>query len=467
MTKCAICESEHDGPCAVVAGDFIPLNEKAVMKDGTIEVKIIAPGQGSSGWYPRETLRRDGPKVFKMGTPMFWDHPSRTEERDRPERSLKDMAGALMTSAVYHEQHADGPGLYARARVFSGFQSAVDEMAPHIGVSIRGFGKPEAMTEDGVTHKDAIAALTSASSVDFVTAAGAGGKVRQLFESAHGGNFRKASATAEEDNMAKIRFLGETIREENGKFCLYDGDTKGKCYDSAGEAEAASKTSESARRVVKFIGETIRQEGDKFVLYDGDKKVGEFASEIEAVAAANAAGIDPTVDKGGAPAPAANPMGGDMGGAPAGGTQPVVTHVVHQESRTLKEVSDKLARLTEVTVLREARDFTVTALARVRLPQIVKDRVVRECVTALPIKDGSLDEAAFAKIVTEKVKAEADYVARLTGSGTVRDAGGASADDAKAALAESTAIEAQLTRTFAAIGMGEKAAKIAASGRTN
>lgn len=139
-------------------------------------ILIISPGQGSSGTYPADVLERDGPRAIRAGTHMYLDHPGRTEERDRPERSVRDLAAVLETDAVWDPQGSDGPGLYAEARVLPTMAPVVDALAEHIGVSIRGAGERD---PDGT-----ITSLLAVESVDFVTKAGRGGKVLELLESA-------------------------------------------------------------------------------------------------------------------------------------------------------------------------------------------------------------------------------------------------------------------------------------------
>ena len=68
--------------------EFIPLSERAVRRDGTMSLKIIQPGWGSSGYYPKEVIERDIPKVFPAGTKMYWNHATATEEMERPEGCL-------------------------------------------------------------------------------------------------------------------------------------------------------------------------------------------------------------------------------------------------------------------------------------------------------------------------------------------------------------------------------------------
>ena len=147
------------------------------------EIKLIAPGKGSSAFYPSEVLKRDGPGVFKAGTHVYLNHPTKAEESQRPEGDVKAwQACCPTTAATYHEAHAKGPGLYARMKVFADHGQLVEEKAAHVGMSIRAEGKAESgQKRDGLpvlTH------LLSAESVDVVTRAGAGGMI--LTQSAAG-----------------------------------------------------------------------------------------------------------------------------------------------------------------------------------------------------------------------------------------------------------------------------------------
>jgi hypothetical protein len=76
-----------------------------------------------------------------------------------------------------------GPGLYATAKVFEHWRPFVDELAPHIGLSIRAYGKATRGEVEG-RKGPIIEGITSCRSVDLVTVAGAGGEILQLFESA-------------------------------------------------------------------------------------------------------------------------------------------------------------------------------------------------------------------------------------------------------------------------------------------
>src|SRR5699024_9040925 len=68
---------------------------------------------GSSGYYSREVLERDGPTTWPAGTQVYLDHPTATEDYDRPERSVRDLAGRINTTPVY-----EGDGLYAEIEFY-------------------------------------------------------------------------------------------------------------------------------------------------------------------------------------------------------------------------------------------------------------------------------------------------------------------------------------------------------------
>jgi hypothetical protein len=168
---------------AALEAEFVPLVERATRRDGTIPVKIIEPGWGSSGYYPADVLERDGPAVFRRGVQMFWDHPTQTEEAERPEGSLDKLAAELVSDARYDSDGIAGPGLYADAKVFGPYREAVDELAPHIGVSIRALGRAVPGEAEG-RKGQIVQQITAAKTVDFVTQAGAGGKIIEMFEAA-------------------------------------------------------------------------------------------------------------------------------------------------------------------------------------------------------------------------------------------------------------------------------------------
>lgn len=193
-----------------LVGDSSPIKEAAVRPDGTVSLRIIAPGWGSSGFYSQSVLERDGPKIFTTGLQMFWDHPTDMEFAQRPEGSLRDLAGQLVTDASWMDDGAFGPGLYADAKVFSPFKDHLDELAPHIGVSWRGWGESIPGEAEGRSG-EIITQLTAAESVDFVTSPGAGGRILQVFES-----MKPKSANRHESELAAA-FQGLGLSERAAK----------------------------------------------------------------------------------------------------------------------------------------------------------------------------------------------------------------------------------------------------------
>lgn len=150
-------------------------------KPGRMLIRLIDAGKGSSGVYPADTLKAAAEaKVFAAGTHMYLDHPSESEMYDRPERSVKDLAGVLTEDARWDDT---AQALVAEARVFPAWRDALTAMAEDIGVSIRALAETKAGQWDGKPAQ-VVSRITEALSVDFVTHAGRGGKVMQIIESA-------------------------------------------------------------------------------------------------------------------------------------------------------------------------------------------------------------------------------------------------------------------------------------------
>lgn len=117
------------------------------------------------------------------------------------------------------------------------------------------------------------------------------------------------------------------------------------------------------------------------------------------------------------------------------------------------------ARLRETLALRDARDFAQAKLAKIDLPQATKDRLAESLPARATLKDGALDEAAFATVIEAAVKAEGEYL-KAAGIGTGRISGMGSATP----VTEAVKPEA-LAAEFRAMGLSETAARIAAEGR--
>lgn len=153
-----------------------PTGTKSVGKRWRARI-IEADRWGSSAYYPAEVLERDGARVFTSGLPMYLNHPTETEKYDRPERSVENMVGKLLTDAVFEED-----GLYADVEFYDSFVTMINERAEDVGLSVRASG----LTEDGEMdgrYGPILVGMLAAESVDVVTRAGAGGKLTSILES--------------------------------------------------------------------------------------------------------------------------------------------------------------------------------------------------------------------------------------------------------------------------------------------
>lgn len=248
----------------------VELVERAVRGDGTMAVKLIRPGWGSSGFYPQEVLERDGPKVFVKGTKMFWNHPTEQEERARPEGDLRNLAAELVADARWDGTGTAGPGLYAEAKVFGGYKEALEDLAPHIGVSIRASGKGTRGVAEGregmVLH-----AITGARSVDFVTLPGAGGQVVSLFEAVRNTDLTPNPSPGEGDQDAAGKEL-EYLRVEKARLEEAVRRLEGEAaLRRAGELAAVCVQTEDLPEATKsrVVRETVRTAAERGLVTNG------------------------------------------------------------------------------------------------------------------------------------------------------------------------------------------------------
>jgi hypothetical protein len=149
-----------------------------------IDVHVIAPGHGSSGYYSEQVLKQACVAgVYPKGMHMHWDHPTATAESEQPARSLKDLVGILMDTGRYDANGWDGPGVYARAKIFPEWVDSIKAMDGHIGISHYVTGVSEDGADPSGKKCRVIRELLpdQLNTVDFVTVPGAGGHYRTLF----------------------------------------------------------------------------------------------------------------------------------------------------------------------------------------------------------------------------------------------------------------------------------------------
>lgn len=165
----------------------------AAASPGRIQVGLITPGWGSSGYYSPQVLESAAAdKVWPKGTHIFFDHPGEAEMYDRPERSVRDLAAVLTEDASW-----DGTQLSAPADVIGPYRDLVTDpvFVEAVGMSIRASAEQTAGEAEGRKGM-IIDRLVEGISVDLVTRAGRGGKVLAVLESSRAEESRRIVSEA-------------------------------------------------------------------------------------------------------------------------------------------------------------------------------------------------------------------------------------------------------------------------------
>lgn len=237
---------------------------KAATKPQVLPIKIISAGWGSKAYYPKAVLKRDGPVAFPKGTHMMWNHPTMTEEIDRPERDLSELAAVLVESAQWDDNGAKGPGLYAKAKVFSDYATQVSEKGSHIGVSINAFIKKHEGEMEG--KRGFIAdQFTRTVSVDFVTKAGAGGAPIVPAQESDRRNLPKESTMTEAEILALQNSLKETNTRlqalETENKTLKEGNSQFLAFTAIGTALKEAEIEYNPKLLQRACASPVMKEG--------------------------------------------------------------------------------------------------------------------------------------------------------------------------------------------------------------
>jgi len=370
--------------------ELTPLSERAVRSDGTISLKIIQPGWGSSGYYPREVLERDIPKVFPKGTQQFWNHQTPSEEAERPEGDLRDLAAVTISDPIWMENGPKGPGMYAESKVFAGYAGVIDEIGEHIGVSIRGMGRHTTGEAEGRNGR-IIQEIAQGKSVDFVTVPGAGGGIVSIFESAP--NAGKLPPPTPDHVTAFLAEAGRVLSKAN--------ETKLK---SALEQLTAVLSQLSSGEELE-----MSEAGASRQLSMEDAMSEQELKEAQAALA--------------------------------------------ERDAKLAEAEAALAKMREQLLLREARDFVTGKLAETDLPEITRTRLAGQLARNPMATDGKLDEAAMGKVVETAVTEARTEIATLLGKTGKVDGNGA-APETNGEQPTVEAARKRINESLARIGYG-------------
>lgn len=129
-----------------------------------------------------------------------------------------------------------------------------------------------------------------------------------------------------------------------------------------------------------------------------------------------------------------------------------------ETEKALGEAKAENARLKEAQLLVEARTFVEAKVKGATIHDLAKARIVESLSKSPVVKDGKIDETAYAAKIEAAIKSEAEYLAKL-GAGKVSGMGGSAAPEK---TLEET--DKELVAGFMKLGMSEAEAKAAVKG---
>jgi hypothetical protein len=391
-----------------------PLSEagSGTSKSGKMKVSAISAGMGSSGYYSPEVIEQAGrDQLITAGTHLYLDHPTDAEALERPVRSVKDIAAVFTESATYDPVTES---LVGEIQVMAPYRGLLEDLAPHIGLSIRGDGELVEGEYEGC-RVNIVESLHSIQSVDFVTRAGRGGKVLSLVESARANERAIGHGLAESTVNDTREALQQVLRDAYGTgegVWIYVRD-----FDDS-----------TVWFEIEGAGDDTGIYGQSYDANDGAVSLSGERTEVRVVTnyvpATRPGSNTPTEES------KENPMGN--------------ISIEEAEHRRLTEAAGRVTALEERATTAEAeRDEAVTERDQLREEKAVSARSSRAVAivearateagvgyTALEVKglcvdlplkeDGTLDEAAFTTSIDE------DAAARKAagGSGLVIGHGG-------------------------------------------
>lgn len=213
ITKAAIrMDSIFDG--------FISLQEDSYNPaTGEVEVVLIEKGTNpmKRRHYPESTIKEAAPNF--AGLKMYINHPTSRQEQERPERDLKDWASTIVES-----WYESGKAM-AKVAIHDDWlrERLKDSVArQHIGLSINAGGQVSYGKINGqemqIVEKIILEKQNGPASVDWVTEAGARGRVSKLLKESGGKGMELKDAKLDDlkkENPELFAQMTESIRKEN------------------------------------------------------------------------------------------------------------------------------------------------------------------------------------------------------------------------------------------------------------
>lgn len=402
-----------------------------------MEITLITPGWGSSGYYSAETLAKAAQEnVFPRGTQMHIDHMTAAQRAENPAGSVATLAAALTENARWEPDWKDPETgikgrLAAEAKVFPHWRETLAEMAEFIGASISAPAEVTAGEAEGQKGTIVESLLPSPlNRVDFVTVAGRGGHIAEVLES-HQVVDRAVSRGVEEATANNIRsWLSDAVNAAHGNAWVRDFDESLVWFERYTEDRE------------ELLQQSYTLNGNTAVLSGDTTPVKAETSYVPVTQ------TDAAESKDSAPTPAAVTEKKEV--APV-----AITNIEESELQTLRDSASRATALEAEKSTAEARATTAEeslALANTIAAEAVVSKAMeakgiageklaaRLAVNFPVLESGVLDREKLAEDVAEALA----EIQAANGAGTVRGVGESIEDGQKVELTSESAKDAIL-----------------------
>lgn len=448
------------------------LGQVALDAGGNLQGIVVVEGRSANGNVYTEAALQTVPSIF-AGAQIFVNHPTLTEEMERPEGDLYDLVGRLPTDPTDFTIDIVEEGHYAGRKASFFRHGFLSETADWLKTKIReGLAGDMSIRAQGRGHEEGedfvVEAFTLARSLDFVTRAAAGGR----------GQLLEASRRIAEDHTTLLQSLTlEQLVEARPD--LVAALTARAAEDSAVRATSAQeahrmtqvKLTEAQKKIARLMA-ALRQSKRDARKTEADRLVGEAlaGSALPAEAQTRVRSLIEAQVKAFIEAPEEVPVPESQ---PAGELAPTGSDLNPGDPATIElppDVGELPAEAqaiwleSYVTELPKGEERAVNlAWAAIYAAGWVKgeqgwshEQVAQPAMPAEP----ALTAEALRTKIQQTITSEKEYLAKMTEAGKVSGLGSGSTP-----VQPTTSGDAQLTEAYKAWGLTEAQVKVAVSGR--
>lgn len=162
--------------------ELADLTEAELSEDGAVaRVTLIKPGWSANGRYYSKTVLKAARPLFEGGQ-AYADHPGKSERKDRPERSIRDLVGYYDNTKQEKDGRITGDFHIVQEWLRPIVKASVTANSNLAGLSINALGETRMGEMDG-KRGIIVEAIVKHNSTDVVTAPAAGGKFESLLMS--------------------------------------------------------------------------------------------------------------------------------------------------------------------------------------------------------------------------------------------------------------------------------------------